>query len=114
MALSGDSFCASAWSGFLINIKHGFSFIFANLLANILIFFGKIAITIANCYTLYLFTSFGTSQTNIDLNPVFSISAPMVIVGVTTYITSSVFLGVFEEAVIALMMCKCIDIDLNG
>ena len=52
MAVSGEGFCMSAWNGFLLNIKHIMKFSFANLVANLLIFVGKLGITIANVLTL--------------------------------------------------------------
>ena len=48
MAVTGDSFFTSAWNGFLLNLKHGFKFLFANMMAKVFIFIGKLAIVIAN------------------------------------------------------------------
>ena len=36
------------------------------------------------------------------------------IVGVFTYITVSIFLSLFDEAVVALVTCHAIDTDLHG
>ena len=55
MAVSGESFCTAAWHGFLLNIKHGAKFAFANILASLFIFVGKLAIVVVNCVTLYYF-----------------------------------------------------------
>jgi hypothetical protein len=33
---------------------------------------------------------------------------------VVTYITASIFLGLFDEAVLALVTCLCIDLDLHN
>jgi hypothetical protein len=43
-----------------------------------------------------------------------SLDAPFVFVGVVTYMATSIFFGLFDEAVLALMTCLCIDSDLNG
>jgi len=48
-----------------------------------------------------------------DLEEVDSIAAPMVLVGSLTFVTASIFLGMFDEAVMALMTCICVDLDLN-
>jgi hypothetical protein len=43
-----------------------------------------------------------------------SIAAPMALVGLITYMTASVFLGLFDTAVMALLTSLAIDIDNNG
>ena len=43
-----------------------------------------------------------------------SLFAPLCVVGVFTYLTAGVFLGVYDTAVLALMTCLAIDMDLNG
>ena len=43
MAVAGDSFCASAWNGFLLNLKHLAKFIFAIDIAGMFIFMGIMA-----------------------------------------------------------------------
>ena len=48
-----------------------------------------------------------------DLVEVSSLLAPMVLVGVITFMTASIFLGLFDTAVMALMTCLAIDMDMN-
>jgi hypothetical protein len=55
MAVSGKNFFTSAWNGFLLNLKHGLVFAWANFLAKLFIVLGKIGITVLNVYTCYLF-----------------------------------------------------------
>lgn len=109
MAVSGEGFCLAAWHGFLLNIKHGAKFAFANLLANMFIFVGKIAIVLVNCGTLYLFMKHVTH----DLDEINSLAHPIICVAFVTYMAANIFLGLFDEAVLALMTCLCIDTDLN-
>lgn len=52
IAVTGNNFCTSAWNGFLLNLKHMLKFTFANMLAKIFIFIGKIGITVGNCLSL--------------------------------------------------------------
>lgn len=40
--------------------------------------------------------------------------APLSLVALTTFMLVSIFLGMFDEAVIALMTCFCADMDING
>ena len=43
-----------------------------------------------------------------------SAAAPIAIVGVVTFICTTIFLGLFDETVLALLTCLSIDTDLNG
>ena len=43
MAISGDSFCKSAWLGFLIDIKHLFDFWLARAMGPLFLFYGLLA-----------------------------------------------------------------------
>ena len=52
-AVSGESFCTSAWNAFLLQIKHLAKFSFANFIAKIFMFMGKVAITGGNIVSCY-------------------------------------------------------------
>ena len=52
IAVSGDGFCAGAWNGFLLNVKHMLSFTFANYIAKCFILLGKVAVCTVNGFTL--------------------------------------------------------------
>jgi hypothetical protein len=62
MAVSGESFCASAWHGFLLNLKHGLTFAFAQFLARLFILVGKLSIVSLNCLSLVLIMKYGTKD----------------------------------------------------
>jgi len=53
MAVSGQSFCTSAWHGFLLHMKHGLEFSFAMYLAEVFIIIGKLAISFGNMAFVY-------------------------------------------------------------
>lgn len=110
MAISGDPYCASAWNGFILNIKHLTKFYFATNLAGMFVFIGILAITGINMGTCYLIMKYGTKDTD-DLN---SVWVPLVIVIITTFITAELFIGMFSEAVTATLMSLAVDIELNG
>jgi len=109
MAVTGDGFCTSAWNGFLLNVKHMLKFAFANTIAKVFIFIGKIAITVCN---MFLFLNILKLVTE-EYDEVSSLIGPMAAVAVITYTTASLFLGLFDDAVMALMTCLAIDLDLN-
>lgn len=110
MAVSGDSFCTSAWNGFLLNLKHILKFSWANLLASLFVMLGKIGIVVLNCFSLYMIMKYVTK----DLEEISSLAGPFLIVAIITYLAANVILGLFDEIVLALMTCLAIDSDLNG
>lgn len=110
MAVTGQWFCSSAWDGFLLNLKHGFKFIFANTLAKMFMFIGKVGITVGNCISCYLIMRYIT----FDIEELSSIWTPIILVGIVTYMTASLFLALYEEAVMALLTCVCCDMDMHG
>lgn len=109
MAVSGENFCSSAWNGFLLNMSYGLEFAWANTLASIFIFLGKVFIVVLNCFTLLFFM-----KTRHDLEEVTSVGGPLFVCAIASYFTANLFLGMMDEAVIALLTCLCIDRGING
>lgn len=108
MAVSGDSFCTSAWNGFLLQVKHCSEFSFAKFVAEVFIFIAKLAIVFLSAFTCYQFM-----KLNGDLEEVDSIVGPILITALFGFVTAQVLLGQFDEAVLAMMNCVAIDMDLN-
>ena len=109
-AVSGESFFESAKKAFLLNLKHGVKFAFAQFIAKVFIFLGKIAITVGNIFSLLFIMN---NITN-DSKEVKSFLGPCFAVGLVTWLTASLFLGIFEHGVVAMLICICIDLDMNG
>ena len=109
MAISGDSYCTSAWNGFMLHLKHNAKFTFATSLAGMFIFMGKLMITCINCSVLYLIMKYILK----DTDAVSSIWGPIALIGISTFITATIFLGLFDEATIATLHSLAIDMDLN-
>lgn len=107
MAVSGDSFCTSAWNGFLLNVKHILKFSFANFIAKVFILLGKIGITAGNCVSFYFMLKLVTKE------EVGSIIGPVVVVGAVSFITASLFLALFDTTVMSLMTCLAVDMDVH-
>lgn len=110
MAVSGEGFFKSAWNGFLLNIKHILKFSFANLIANVFIFIGKVGLTTGNIFSLLFIMNTITK----DSSEVSSIFGPCLVVGLFTYFTTTVFLGLFDTAVMSMMTSMAIDMDMHG
>jgi len=108
MAVSGDSYCESAWNGFLLNLKHCAKFSFATMLASMFVFLGKLFITVLNCGTFFLIMKYGTKS----IDHLSSMWGPIIIIAISTFVTAQIFLGLFDEATIATLHCLAIDMDL--
>lgn len=110
MAIAGESFCKSAYNGLLLQVKHGAKFAFGNYLAQGFITFGKIGLTSFNVFLTWLFMKHITGT----ISQVTNIWVPMAVVALTSYMICSVFLGLFDESVLAMMSSFAADLDLNG
>lgn len=110
MAVSGDRLCVSAWNGFLLNLKHTAKFAWANFLANVFILIGKLTVIIVNTMFVYLMMKYMSR----DIDDVQMLAGPLAVVALATYVVTSIFLGIFDEVVLALMTCLAIDSDLNS
>jgi hypothetical protein len=110
MAVAGESFFESAWNGFLLHCKHLLRFSFANLIAKVFMFIGKLGITVGNVFTLLFIMGSITG----DTKEVSSTFGPCLVVALWTYFTASVFLGLFDTAVMAMMTSLAIDMDCNN
>lgn len=110
MAISGDPYCASAWNGFILNLKHLTKFYFADTLASMFVFIGILAICGLNTGTCFLIMKYGTK----DTQEVSNIWVPLIVIIITTFITAELFIGLFHQAVTATLMSLAVDIELNG
>lgn len=108
MAITGENFCSSAWNGFLLQMSYGLEFVWANTLATIFIFLGKVFIVVLNCFTLLFFM-----KLRHDDEEVTSKGGPLLVCAVASYFTANLFLGIMDEAVLALLTCLCIDKGIN-
>jgi len=109
MAVSGDSFCVSAWSGFLLNLKHLVKFAFANSIAKMFVALGKFAIVFSNMGIAYFIMTLTGS-----IDKVSSVWGPLICVGLVTFVTASIFLGLLDQTVMAMMTSLAVDMDING
>lgn len=113
MAISGDSFCASAWNGFLLNLKYCAKFYFALNISGMFIFMGILSITAANTGFAYLMMMYFTSTAADIADSNGSILVPIIFIAILSLIIASIFLGLFDEAVLATIHCYAVDSDLH-
>lgn len=113
MSVSGDSFCKSAYSGFLLNLKHCFKFYFAQDIGGFFVTMGIFFITVLNTIIFYGLTKI--DQPDLLNGEVRANPAPYVLfVFILSFILSVIMLGLFDDAVRAILMCYSIDCELNG
>ena len=110
MAISGDPYCKSAWSGFILNLKHLVKFYFADILASMFVFIGMLAVSALNAGSCYLILRYGTK----NADQLTSVWIPMVFIILYTLITAELFIGFFHQAVTATLMCLAVDMELNN
>jgi choline transporter-like protein 2/4/5 len=113
MSISGESFCKAALNGLMLQLNHAASFAFANILAAAFIMLGKIGLTVLNCFILYFYIT-GTAPEVNGQNTTPSPWGPLVVVAFSTFLLVSVFLGMFDESVIAMMTCLAADLSLHN
>jgi hypothetical protein len=112
MAVSGQNFCASAWDAFLLNLRHLAKFTFAQALASMFIFVGKVSISIASCVSLFFIMKHQTKDMDDNEKP--SPVGPILVVFIMSLITASVFIGLLDTVATAMLYCLAIDMNLNG
>ena len=108
IAVTGDSYCKSAWNGFLLNLRHTMQFYYANGLAAMFILMGKLMITCLNVASCFLIMRYGTNKGEDN-----GLAAPLSVVGILSFLTATIFLGQFDEATNATIHCLAVDLDLH-
>jgi len=88
-------------------------FTFAQVIAKMFILLGKVGIVAGNvvsCFYLMklVFKDFEDDPANDD-QAVTSAVAPLVVVGVFTFLVASLFVGILDVVVLALLTCVAID-----
>jgi len=109
MAVSGDNFCSSAWSGFMLNMTYGLEFVWANTLASAFVLLSKVFIVVINICCLKL-----AMDARGDTEEVKSVGGPYIVCAIASYFTANLFLGMMDETVVALLTSLCIDRGVNG
>jgi hypothetical protein len=109
MAVTGDTFCDSAWNGFLLNLKHLAKFYFSLQIAGLFVFMGIVTITCINTFLGYAIAMY-IIKDGVDAA---SLAPALACFGVISFLVAVVTLGTFDEAVLSTMICFAIDCDLN-
>jgi len=109
MAVSGETFLASGKKSFILHLKHTFQFDKALTFTSFYLFMSKIALIIINLWLLDMMLTFFN-----DYNRITSWINIYLVVGLSSWLSCEIFIGIFEKTVVALIMCLSIDLDLNN
>lgn len=108
IALTGDNFCTSAMSAFIIALKHAGSFVITNGIGSLIHLLGKAAIITGNVFlTFFLMRVIPAWKAKFD-NPI----APLAVVGLETFLLANVFMGVFSITSLTVLQCLYTDVDI--
>jgi hypothetical protein len=84
-------------------------FAFANSIAKMFVALGKFAIVLSNMGLAYFIMGLTGS-----IDQVSSVWGPLICVGLVTFITASIFLGLLDQSVMGMMTSLAVDMDLHG
>ena len=108
VAITGKGFYSSSWDGFIINTKHAAKFRHASFLARVFIITIKLGLCLFNGITLYILMVCLD-----DIEEVQSPYGPILVVSIFTWICASMFLGMFDGTVEAILTSWSVDWDLH-
>ena len=110
IAVTGDNFCTGALQGMYLKVKYLAMVAFATFLAKAFIFIGKVGIIVGNCALFKFILDVVTGEEENISSPV----GPLVVVALITYLFASLFIGMFDESVNAMLTCVAIDTNSNN
>ena len=73
------------------------------------IIIGKLFITTVNLFIYWILLIY-----TLENNETESLVIPLLIMAIMTYSISTMFLGVFDEIILAILLCIAFDMDLNN
>ena len=99
-AVTGESFCESAWLAFMLQLRHAYKFLFAEFVSKLFILLGKVGITalsVMSCHYV-MKNLFEDLEDHLDQDipdpKITDETASLVVVGVFSFMIASTFLGV--------------------
>lgn len=90
-------------------MKHANKLQEASLVTSVFIFVGKMGCVAFNCYSHFIITKYVFN----DVEEVSSLRGPFFIIGCFTYICASMFLGLFDNTIKALLTSLSVDTEAH-
>jgi len=107
VAITGESYCTSAWEGFMVNLQHCAKFYVAQEHGRFFVNIGILSVTAANTGIFWLLANTVTYPEGITY------IGPLAFVAVASFAIGSLILGLFDDAIMATLHCLALDMDVN-
>jgi hypothetical protein len=109
IAVTGDGFCEGAYNAFLLQVSHMGEFAWVLFLTKCVIFLGKVG-----CVALNIFILDAVLKPMMIGNKTTSMIGPSIIVGLISWVISSIFMGMYETAADTMITCYAIDYEMHN
>jgi choline transporter-like protein 2/4/5 len=114
IALTGDNFCSSAMSAFVLALKNAATFFITNGIGSLIQFLGKITISLLNVFLCYLIIMYSPEFEDDDGEGSI-IDNPIPVLGVMFVISftlATIFMEVYSCTSLAILQCLYADVDI--
>ena len=108
VCLTGNSFCASAMSAFVLALKHSGSFLTVNGIGSLINILGKLTISIANSVIGYIMIISLEETKDSVQEPL----APTAVIFIISYLMASIFMAVYSVTSLTILQCLYADVDI--
>ena len=108
MSITGESYHTSAQKGFFLNLKHCLRVFLAKTYAEFYISIGKIFIITLNVLVFWLIAYLSLTH-----NGFIELIVPIMATIITTNLICCSILGMFDEVVLAILICISVDLECN-
>lgn len=108
IALTGENFCSSAMSAFVLALKNMGSFLITNGIGSIIHLIGKAAICVGNVFLGFFMLRFFPEFENGLGSPI----GPLAMVGIMSFLLANIFIGVFSITSLTILQCLYTDVDI--
>jgi hypothetical protein len=108
IALTGENFCTSAMSAFILALKNASSFFITNGIGSLIHLLGKGAIVTANVFIgFFMLRTLPEFREGLG-SPI----APLAVVGLMSFLMATVFMEVFSITSLTILQCLYTDVDI--
>jgi hypothetical protein len=108
IALTGENFCTSAMSAFILALKNASSFFVTNGIGSLIHLLGKGSIVTANVFIGFFLMRVLPEFSNALGSPI----APLAVVALMSFLMATVFMEVFSITSLTILQCLYTDVDI--
>ena len=108
VALTGESFCASAQMAFVLALKNATQFLITNGVGSLIYLLGKCTIAVGNTLIGYLLITHVPQLKEVIDNPI----AILAIIFAQSLMMATIFMNVYDSVSLTIMQCLWADVDI--